>query len=51
MQLYPENDQEFAKMFKTEEDCLEYLISIRWPDGSPAVQFVLMTSSGAITMA
>jgi transposase-like protein len=30
---YPTTDQEFEETFKTEEDCLEYIISVRWPDG------------------
>ncbi len=30
---YPANQMEFEKMFKTEQDCTDYLISIRWPHG------------------
>jgi transposase-like protein/Zn ribbon nucleic-acid-binding protein len=30
---YPKTDLEFEETFKTEEDCLEYLFSVRWPNG------------------
>ena len=30
---YPANQMEFENMFKTEQDCIDYLISIRWPHG------------------
>ena len=30
---YAANEMEFEKMFKTEQDCIDYLISIRWPHG------------------
>jgi transposase-like protein len=30
---YPGNQMEFEKMFPTEQDCIDYLMSIRWPDG------------------
>lgn len=30
---YPKNFQEFLSRFRTEDDCWEYLFSIRWPDG------------------
>jgi transposase-like protein len=29
---YPLNQIDFEKMFKTEQDCIDYLTSIRWPD-------------------
>jgi len=29
---YPGNQMEFETMFKTEQDCINYLVSIRWPD-------------------
>jgi transposase-like protein len=28
---YPGNQMEFESMFKTEQDCINYLVSIRWP--------------------
>jgi len=28
---YPGNQMEFEAMFKTEQDCINYLVSIRWP--------------------
>lgn len=28
---YPGNQMEFEEMFKTEQDCLNYVSSIRWP--------------------
>lgn len=31
--LYPANRREFDAMFETEENCLRYLIRIRWPQG------------------
>jgi ribosomal protein L37AE/L43A len=33
MDEYPKNDEQFDDFFATEQDCFEYLISIRWPDG------------------
>lgn len=30
---YPKNQMEFEKQFHTEQDCLNYLIKIRWPEG------------------
>lgn len=30
---YPANQMEFEEMFKTEQDCINYLISLRWPNG------------------
>lgn len=30
---YPKNQIEFNEMFKTEQDCISYLKSIRWPNG------------------
>jgi len=30
---YPANQMEFEKMFKTEQDCIDYLVDLRWPDG------------------
>lgn len=30
---YPAHQMEFEAMFKTEQDCIEYLTSIRWPRG------------------
>ena len=30
---YPRNQIEFDEMFKTEQDCIDYLTSIRWPQG------------------
>lgn len=29
---YPGNQMEFEAMFKTEQDCINYLVSIRWPN-------------------
>ncbi len=29
---YPSNFEEFLEMFQTEDDCLEYIRRIRWPD-------------------
>lgn len=31
--LYPLNRQEFVRQFVTEEQCEDYLIRLRWPDG------------------
>lgn len=33
MDDYPQNLSEFRERFSTEEACVEYLISLRWPDG------------------
>ncbi len=33
MKKYPETILEFEKQFASEEDCLDYLSQIRWPDG------------------
>lgn len=30
---YPTNQLEFERMFKTEQSCIDYLVSIRWPHG------------------
>ena len=30
---YPTNQIEFEELFKTEQDCVDYLICIRWPQG------------------
>lgn len=30
---YPNNFEDFLDKFQTEKDCIEYIISIRWPDG------------------
>ncbi len=30
---YPANQMEFEKMFNTEQDCIDYLVSLRWPKG------------------
>lgn len=30
---YPANQMEFEEMFKTEQDCIDYLIAVRWPKG------------------
>jgi len=30
---YPGNQMEFEEQFKTEQDCIEYILSIRWPQG------------------
>lgn len=30
---YPRNQMEFENTFRTEQDCIDYLISIRWPNG------------------
>lgn len=30
---YPKNQIEFEKMFATEEDCIKYIIALRWPEG------------------
>ncbi len=30
---YPRNFEEFVDQFKTEKDCIEYISSLRWPDG------------------
>ena len=30
---YPKNQLEFESRFRTETDCLEYLVHLRWPDG------------------
>jgi transposase-like protein len=30
---YPTNQIEFEKMFNTEQSCIDYLVSIRWPHG------------------
>ena len=30
---YPNNFEEFIEQFQTEKDCIEYISSIRWPDG------------------
>ncbi len=30
---YPKNEIEFNEMFNTEQNCIDYLIAIRWPQG------------------
>ena len=30
---YPRDQMEFEKMFKTEQDCIDYIRLIRWPNG------------------
>lgn len=30
---YPANQMEFEEMFKTEQDCVDYLMLVRWPQG------------------
>jgi transposase-like protein len=30
---YPSDQMEFEKMFKTEQDCIDYLVTLRWPKG------------------
>ena len=30
---YPANQMEFEGMFKTEQDCIDYLVLLRWPHG------------------
>lgn len=30
---YPSNQMEFEELFKTEQDCIDYLMVIRWPHG------------------
>ena len=30
---YPANQMEFEEMFKVEQDCINYLIALRWPHG------------------
>lgn len=30
---YPVDQMEFEEMFKTEQDCIDYLVSLRWPNG------------------
>jgi len=30
---YPANQMEFEEMFKTEQDCDDYLVLLRWPNG------------------
>ena len=30
---YPANQMEFEEMFKTEQDCIDYLVALRWPNG------------------
>jgi transposase-like protein len=32
-ELYPRNRQEFLRWFATEEQCVEYLVGLRWPEG------------------
>jgi transposase-like protein/Zn ribbon nucleic-acid-binding protein len=32
-ETYPKNFQEFLEYFKTEDDCWNYLFTMRWPDG------------------
>jgi len=33
MENFPKNLTEFRERFSTEESCIDYLISLRWPDG------------------
>ena len=30
---YPADQMEFEEMFKSEQDCIDYLVSLRWPNG------------------
>ena len=30
---YPNNFEEFINRFQTEEDCMKYICSLRWPNG------------------
>jgi hypothetical protein len=30
---YPANQMEFEEIFNTEQDCIDYLTSLRWPNG------------------
>jgi len=30
---YPADQMEFEDMFKTEQECIDYLVSLRWPNG------------------
>lgn len=30
---YPADQMDFEEMFKTEQDCIDYLVSLRWPNG------------------
>lgn len=30
---YPRNQMEFEKKFGSEQDCIDYLVSVRWPNG------------------
>lgn len=32
-EAYPKNQWEFEQWFRTETDCVEYLVKMRWPDG------------------
>jgi transposase-like protein len=32
-ECYPRNRQEFLRQFAAEEQCLDYLVRLRWPDG------------------
>jgi len=45
--IYPANQMEFEKMFNTEQDCIDYLIVMRWPHGfmwlSPILEKEQMT--------
>ena len=38
MSIYPENLSELADMFPSEEACLEYLSTIRWPGGYQCIR-------------
>ncbi|MDR2662211.1 MAG: transposase, partial [Treponema sp.] len=33
MQEYPMTFEEFTSRFSTEEQCREYLVELRWPNG------------------
>jgi transposase-like protein len=37
---YPANQMEFEEMFKTEQECIDYLASLRWPNGFECPQCV-----------
>ena len=30
---YPVDQMEFEEMFKSEQACIDYLVSLRWPNG------------------
>jgi hypothetical protein len=48
---FPTKDKEFNELFKTEEDCMAYIMAVRWPLMGQGVQNVSATSFGAKTRA